>query len=118
MNKRDLERFKKTLTIERERFAKEVDSLAERNVPASDNSNFSIHMAEHSNEEEELTKNLFFLSKEGDTLSQIDHALKRIDDGTYGTCERCDGKIGKDRLIAKPFAQFCIECQVAKENNP
>ncbi len=45
------------------------------------------------------------------TLAQIDHALAQIENGTYGTCERCGGPIGVERLRARPWATLCIQDQ-------
>jgi len=45
------------------------------------------------------------------TLAQIDRALSRIDDGTYGTCERCGKAIPEERLRARPWATLCIADQ-------
>ena len=45
------------------------------------------------------------------TLAQIDRALARIDDGSYGLCERCGEAIGIERLLARPSATLCIEDQ-------
>ena len=45
------------------------------------------------------------------TLEQIDRALVRIDNGTYGICERCGGPVGDERLRARPWATLCIEDQ-------
>ena len=42
-------------------------------------------------------------------LSEIDAALKRIDDGTYGTCTACGKPIGVERLEAYPWASLCID---------
>jgi RNA polymerase-binding protein DksA len=42
-------------------------------------------------------------------LTEIEAALKRIDDGTYGTCARCGKPIGEERLEAIPWATLCIE---------
>jgi RNA polymerase-binding protein DksA len=44
-----------------------------------------------------------------EVLAQIDAALKRIDEGTYGTCERCGKPIGEERLEARPWATLCID---------
>ena len=46
-----------------------------------------------------------------DTLSEVDRALDRIADGTYGRCERCGGEIAPARLEALPYARLCISCQ-------
>jgi DnaK suppressor protein len=48
-------------------------------------------------------------------LEDIDHALGRIEDGSYGTCEECGKAIGDDRLEAKPWARFCIVHQLELE---
>jgi RNA polymerase-binding protein DksA len=45
------------------------------------------------------------------TLAEIDAALKRIEDGTYGICEICGKPIGAERLRALPWARLCIEDQ-------
>ena len=42
-------------------------------------------------------------------LAEIDAALARIEDGTYGRCERCGKEIGAERLEALPWATLCIE---------
>ena len=42
------------------------------------------------------------------TLEQIDRALAKLDDGTYGVCERCGGPVGDERLRARPWATLCI----------
>lgn len=43
-------------------------------------------------------------------LEQIDNALKRIESKTYGVCLDCGEKIGEKRLLALPYAQFCVNC--------
>ncbi len=43
-------------------------------------------------------------------LDQVDQALIRLDDGTYGTCQACGGAIGDDRLAARPTALECGAC--------
>ena len=48
-------------------------------------------------------------------LSEIDAALQRIEDGTYGTCTHCDGRIPEERLEALPWATLCIDCQREQE---
>jgi len=45
------------------------------------------------------------------TLEQVERSLARIDDGTYGTCERCGKPIGEERLRARPWALLCIDDQ-------
>jgi RNA polymerase-binding transcription factor DksA len=49
-----------------------------------------------------------------DTLDDIEHALSRLDAGTYGTCERCRQKIPFERLEAIPHASTCVACAGAR----
>ena len=44
-------------------------------------------------------------------LTQVNTALERMNEGTYGTCQRCGKPIGEERLEAFPYVGFCIECQ-------
>jgi DnaK suppressor protein len=44
-------------------------------------------------------------------IAEIDAALARIDEGTYGTCVRCGSTIAEERLEAMPYATMCIECK-------
>jgi DnaK suppressor protein len=46
-------------------------------------------------------------------LAQVDAALARLDDGTFGRCTRCGNPIAPERLEALPWAAHCIDCQTA-----
>ena len=48
-------------------------------------------------------------------LEQIDAALRKIDDGTYGTCEECGEEIDEGRLKVVPYAEYCVNCQGGRE---
>jgi DnaK suppressor protein len=48
-------------------------------------------------------------------LVEIDSALARIEEGTYGVCSACGGPIGEERLEAVPYATLCIEDKRAVE---
>lgn len=49
-------------------------------------------------------------------LEQVDRALRRIDEGTYGICEACGKPIAEERLRAVPWATLCIDDQRKQEN--
>ncbi len=58
----------------------------------------------------------FILSdRERVKISQIDDALARLDDGSYGVCVSCDMDIGEERLEAMPFTRLCRDCQQEQE---
>jgi DnaK suppressor protein len=48
-------------------------------------------------------------------MSKIEHALRKIEEGTYGVCEECDEPISLKRLEARPEAPLCIQCKEAQE---
>jgi DnaK suppressor protein len=49
-----------------------------------------------------------------ETLLEIKDALRKLDNGTYGSCERCDRSIAEARLEAMPAARLCIACASAR----
>ena len=49
-----------------------------------------------------------------ETLTEIEDALKKFDEGTYGVCENCGNPIPEARLEAKPSARLCIDCASAR----
>jgi DnaK suppressor protein len=59
---------------------------------------------------------MFSLSDtERNTLLQIENALRRMDEGTYGRCSNCGQNIALPRLEALPWARFCVDCQELAE---
>lgn len=54
---------------------------------------------------------LELLERDEDTLGRIEQALERLDGGTFGRCETCEGWIAHARLSAVPYAENCIDCQ-------
>lgn len=52
-----------------------------------------------------------------DILKQIEFALKKIENGTYGICEVCKKPIGEERLKAIPYATMCVRCKSIKEKS-
>jgi DnaK suppressor protein len=63
----------------------------------------------------ERDQELTLLQNEREKLAQIDRALARISDGTYGTCESCGNPIGKGRAMAFPRATLCLTCKQREE---
>ena len=58
----------------------------------------------------ERAEKLALVEQARERLSDIDHALARMDDGSYGTCERCGNAIATPRLEARPMSVHCVEC--------
>ena len=53
--------------------------------------------------------------REKSLLTKLDHALKKIEEGTFGVCEICEEPIGKKRLEARPETSLCIKCKEDQE---
>lgn len=56
-------------------------------------------------------------NKQLEELKDIDIALQKIKDKTYGICDMCDEEIGLQRLKAKPHARFCVDCRPVYEES-
>lgn len=68
------------------------------------------------NFDQELTLSL--LGGERNALDQIEAAVRRIENGTYGRCETCGKRIYKVRLEAIPYAAECVRCASEEEDGP
>lgn len=69
------------------------------------------HLADLGTETYEQSQNLGLAEQASRMVSEIDRALERIDQGTYGVCENCRRPIAMERLDAIPVASRCAECQ-------
>ena len=73
------------------------------------------HQADVGTETFEREKDLSILENVQSELAEIEHALERINDGTYGRCEACGRPIAEDRLDAMPATRLCLDDQAAAE---
>ena len=112
----ETEEFKERLLAERRRLLETIEHLHEENAGSLEDETAELSFSDnHLGDiatvtfDRELDEGL----EEGaqQTLAQIDRALSRIDDGTYGTCERCGKAIPEERLRARPWATLCIADQ-------
>lgn len=78
-------------------------------------SGYGDHQADDATEVFEREKELGLEQTLEAHLRQVQHALQRIEDGTYGQCERCGKPIAKARLDALPEATLCIDCKAEQE---
>ena len=106
---------KKRLLALRDAMLDSMNGVAQDNLRARAESNeasaFGMHQADAGSDAYDRDFALNLLSQEQDALYEIDEALKRIELGTYGTCEMSGKPINKERLEAIPFARLTVECQ-------
>ncbi len=74
------------------------------------------HQADVGTETFNRERDLSILESVEAELADIEHALRRLDEGTYGTCEACGKPIADDRLEAQPAARFCLDDQSQAEH--
>ncbi|PID78769.1 molecular chaperone DnaK [bacterium DOLJORAL78_65_58] len=121
MRKTDLQRFRNMLLEEKERVSASLARHEKIIAHTDDQSGLetgkahSNHMADQGSDEFQYETTIKFAKKEGRHLYNIEEALTRIEDGTYGKCQGCGGNIALPRLKSLPFARLCIECKEKEE---
>jgi RNA polymerase-binding transcription factor DksA len=73
-------------------------------------SNTPLHMADLGTDNFEQEFTLGLIQNEEQTITEIDAALARIRNGTFGRCEECQQEIPATRLQALPYARHCVAC--------
>ena len=120
LTKEQLKLLRQLLITERAKLVDEIKSIA-RDTSTSpreasgDLSAYTVHMADMASDTYERELSMNIVSSEQEILYQIDDALKRLDDGSYGVCQQCNTPIVMSRLKAVPYASLCIGCQRTKE---
>ena len=106
------EKLKKQLREEQRRLKAELAA-----IPVNDRGaiGYSTHQADDATEAFEQAKGLAMRQNTERLLVQVERALGRFDDGTYGLCTNCGCPIDPARLEALPYAQLCLDCQSKQE---
>ena len=115
MKAEELAQFKEMLLKKRNLLSGNLDSLEKqaltksRQDAAGDLSTMPIHMADIGTDNYETEYTLGLVDSERKLMREIDDALDRIENGTYGICEGSEKSIPKARLEAIPWARYCVE---------
>ena len=114
MSSIDTDRFRRALLEERERVVAALGHIHHEN-PGSlqdeigEETMFDNHLGDTATATFDRELGYTLEENEEHLLAEIDAALKRIDDGTYGTCRICGRPIGEERLEAVPWTTLCID---------
>jgi len=100
------------LTV-REQLSHQVEYLRGTSLTRAD----SVYSEEDGTDAFERQLALKLASSDGDSIFEIDQALRRLDEGAYGVCEDCSELIEEVRLRALPFARRCVKCKSLVEKN-
>ncbi len=115
-----LERLKIKLLERRRQLLGDFDnirtnSLSRKDDTSGDLSTMPIHMADIGSDTFEKEFALDIIESEQEELREIDAALARLADGSFGVCEVCGKNLPYQRLVALPYARLCIECKREEE---
>jgi len=115
LSKKEIKDFTQQLLDQRNELLGNVDQMHKealkdsRQESSGDLSSMPIHMADIGTDNYEQEFTLGLIESERKMLKDIDIALIKVKEGTYGTCEATSEPIGRIRLDAKPYARYCIE---------
>jgi len=106
----EIKKFKMILLAKRTEILSNVTCMEDETLrkPKTDSSNMPIHMADAGTDNYEMENTLGLMDSERKLIEQIDDALERIQDGTYGICEGSGEPIPVERLQAIPWARYCV----------
>ncbi|MDR1957916.1 MAG: TraR/DksA family transcriptional regulator [Planctomycetaceae bacterium] len=121
LTQEELLRYKQMLLFMRAKLRNEVIEMSgnalsrSRTESSGDLSSIPLHLADVGTDNYEQEFTLSLVQNSSGTLQEIDAALERINEGTYGQCENCECRIPKARLKAIPYTALCVNCAAEKE---
>ena len=123
-SKAKLKKFRTTILKRMEEISHEMDDikvgiLDKGNPKAglSQDSVFSVHMADAGSDSFEKEKSFMFMSRESNYYNNLSHALERIDQEDFGVCKICGGLIPEERLLEVLNATKCVDCKTKDKLN-
>ncbi len=122
MKKSEMKVYKELLLSMRSRLRGDVHAMADaalnktRAEASGDLSLMPIHMADVGTDNYEQEFTLSLMQNEEGVLDLVESALERIEDGDYGVCVECEGRIPKTRLSALPYTPYCVKCASKAQN--
>jgi len=113
LNKKELEKYRRLL--EEKKSGISADLAKTRNAEEETTEEATQDIADKA--VSSYTREFLYSLSDGDrtTLLQIDAALARIEDGTYGLCANCSAQMAEKRLMAVPWTPYCLDCQELSE---
>jgi len=108
----DVKKFQTLLLEKRNDVLNSVNCMENESLkkPKSDLSSIPVHMADIGTDDYELQNTIGLMDSERKILMEMDDALRRIRDGTFGICEGDGEPIKKERLEAIPWTRYCVDC--------
>jgi len=123
-SKSKLEKFKKSIETKLNEVAHELDDIKDNletntrgTASLSQDSVYSVHMADAGTDSYEREKGFHFMNRETDYYKFLIKALERIKDGSFGVCNICEELIPEERMMEVPNATKCVQCKESEKLN-
>ena len=123
-SKSKLAKFKKSIESKLNEVAHELDDIKDNldtntrgTASLSQDSVYSVHMADAGTDSYEREKGFHFMNRETDYYKFLIKALERINDGSFGVCNICEELIAEERMIEVPNATKCVQCKESQKLN-
>ena len=117
-SKAKLKQFRKSIEKRMEEIAEDMGDIHDGILDngndsegSSQESVFSVHMADAGTDSFEQEKNYILMGRESDYYKNLEVALYRIDDGIFGICKICEELIPEERMLEVPNATKCVGCK-------
>lgn len=107
----NIDQYRSKLQAEHNRLTAEIEENSKAQDFGSDID--GMNMDEETDESESLANRLAIIQTLKDELNEVEDALRRVEDGTYGICTQCGKAISKDALDAAPESALCVDCKKA-----
>ena len=123
MQEKDREFFGSLLMELRKSVLEQIGTVKKKEMDSTlkdedgDLSGYSYHLADQGTDNNDCEQRFLSAERDSELLHEIEEALKKILDGTYGRCEKCGNDIGWYRLEAVPYARLCIGCKAREESD-
>ena len=123
-SKSKLSKFKKSIETKLNEVAHELDDIKDNletntrgTASLSQDSVYSVHMADAGTDSYEREKGFHFMNRETDYYKFLIKALERINDGSFGVCNICEELIPEERMMEVPNATKCVQCKESEKLN-
>ena len=123
-SKSKLAKFKKSIESKLNEVAHELDDIKDNldtntrgTARLSQDSVYSVHMADAGTDSYEREKGVHFMNRETDYYKFLIKALERINDGSFGVCNICEELIAEERMMEVPNATKCVQCKESEKLN-
>ncbi|SVB72480.1 uncharacterized protein METZ01_LOCUS225334 [marine metagenome] len=123
-SKSKLAKFKKSIESKLNEVAHELDDIKDNldtntrgTASLSQDSVYSVHMADAGTDSYEREKGFHFMNRETDYYKFLIKALERIKDGSFGVCNICEELIPEERMMEVPNATKCVQCKESEKLN-